>query len=91
MPSCLATEASASIKIKQQKRLRHLKCIRVHVRGTAWSKQEQQCAGTMSFKHKTRERPCHINKKSKQGVCVIETKNSPDNLFTEIDTCLDTS
>jgi hypothetical protein len=45
----------------------------------------------MSFKHKTRERPFHTNKKSKQGVCVIETNNSPDSPFIEFDTCLETS
>jgi hypothetical protein len=30
-----------------------------------------------------------IPKKIKQGLCVIEIKNPPDNLFTELDTCLD--
>jgi hypothetical protein len=91
MPSSLATETAASIHIGQQKRLHHIKCTEVHSSGTTWSKQEQQCAGTMFFKHKTRERPCHTNKKPRQGVCVIETNNSHDNLFTEIFTCLDTA
>jgi hypothetical protein len=87
-PSCLANETAASIHTGKQKRLHHLKCNGVHLNSTAWSKQEHQCAGTMLFKNKICEGPWHTNKKSKQGVCFIETKNSPDTLFTEIYSCL---
>jgi hypothetical protein len=51
MPSCIATETAANIHIGQQKRLRHLKFTGEHSSGTAWSKQEQQCAGMMLFKY----------------------------------------
>jgi hypothetical protein len=91
MLSCLATETEASIHIRQQKRLCHLKCTGVHLRCTAWSKQEHRCAGRMLFTHETRKRPFHTHEKSKQSVRVIENNNSPDSSCTEIDTCLDTS
>jgi hypothetical protein len=64
MTSCLATETGAIVHIGQQKRLHHLKCNGVHLSGTAWSKQEQQCAGTMSFKHTQKQTQTAERKKN---------------------------
>jgi hypothetical protein len=59
MPSCLDTETAASVHNRQNKRLRQLKYLGVFSRGTASSKEEHQCAGMISFKHKTREQSFH--------------------------------
>jgi hypothetical protein len=73
MHSCLDTKTAANVHIRQQKTLGHLKYTGEHSSDTAWSKQEQQCTGTISFKHKTRDQLSHINKKSKQGVLLKPT------------------
>jgi hypothetical protein len=64
--------------------------LQVYIRAAPLG-QNRNISAQVQCRSKTKHASGHvIQKKSKQGVCVIETNNPPDNLFTEIDTCLDT-
>jgi hypothetical protein len=71
----MATETPAIIYIGQQRRLHHLKYTRVHLSGTALSKQEHHCREIITFNHKQRERPFHTNKKSKKGMLLKQNNH----------------
>jgi hypothetical protein len=92
MPSSLATETAASIHIGQQQGLSHLKCTR-HIQAAPLGQNRNISVQVQCFSN-TKHVNGHviqIKSQSKVCVCVIETNNSPDTPFTEIDTCLNTS